>query len=189
MAAEQEALTRAQAHVHNPGQGIEAAVAHLAEADRFVFVAAGEAIPVAMLAAQQLGRWGFPASVASGDLMQRATALALLAPGDLVIGLGASAQDEATAQSMHFARSMGCPVLAVVSESGARQPGRGSGDPTRRGTGDTVPVAGGRLARCSGWPVGRKSGQVVVGPEAARCLTLFEAKRERVYLLRSRLVG
>ncbi len=167
LAAEQEALTRAQAHVHNPPQEIEAAVALLAEADRFVFVAEGEAIPVAMLAAQQLGQWGFPASVASGDLMQRATALAQLAPGDLVIGLGTSAQDEATARSMHFARSIGCPVLAVVNESGAVS--RAGDRVIHAPGGGAVPL----LAVVSAllWVAcGPEEGQMVVGPEVERAL-------------------
>ena len=116
LAAEQAALAHGISPVHNRPQAIEAAVALLADADRFFFVAEGETTPIAMLTAQLLGQWGCPVVVVSGSPKGRATALAQLGQGDLLIGLGASTSDEMTARAMHFARSVGCPVLAVVGD-------------------------------------------------------------------------
>ncbi len=167
LAAEQEALAHVQAHVHNPPQAIEAAVAIMTEAVRFFFVAEGEATPIAMLAVQQLADWGFPAFVVAGDVVARATRLAFLEPGDLVIGLATTTEDEATARSMHFARSVGCPVLAIVNEPGIVSR---AGDQAIQAPGGGVITLLAVVLALVWVACGPEDGQVGVGPEMERAL-------------------
>lgn len=108
-----------KALAHNTLDTLEALVDLLRAAPRVIVVGESYAAPLAESFAGMLRDAGLPATYASGDVYERAVALARLTRKEIVVGMSPLTGPSGVARTLSFARDQGAVTLACTPDLGS----------------------------------------------------------------------
>jgi DNA-binding MurR/RpiR family transcriptional regulator len=103
-----------QTLIQNPPELLADVIQIWQAAERIYFVAEGYANGVAEGIASQLRQRGIQAEAVAEDPVRRASALANLSQGDVVMGVCSTEFGESVVRSLDFAKMRGCVTLGIV---------------------------------------------------------------------------